>query len=162
MLEEWKLELKMPSVELLLVRSAFVLLLLSDLLDHEPSVLLLLHVEVSLVVDAVLDVLIELLVLELPLEPLIKLVEAVVALELISDDLGLRLELFEELLRLRLLLIRIGKCPPPVTHHQAGQRGFGSMRTESRLIGVETITSCPQGFDLTLDLRLIWSEKLIV
>jgi len=124
LLEERQLELKMPSVELLLVRSAFVLLLLSYLLNNEPPVLLLLHVEVPLVVDAVLDVFIELLVLELPLEPLIKLVVAVVALELVSDDLGLRLELFEELFRLRLLLIRVGKCPRPVTHHQAGQRGF--------------------------------------
>jgi hypothetical protein len=36
------------------------------------------------------------------------------------------------------------------------------MWAESSLIGVETITFCPQGLDLTLDLRLVWSEKLIV
>ena len=57
----------MPSVELLLVWSTFVLLLFCDLLNHESPVLLLLHVKVSLVVDPVLDVFIEFLVLELPL-----------------------------------------------------------------------------------------------
>jgi hypothetical protein len=123
LLEERQLELKMPSVELLLVWSAFVLLLLCDLLDHESPVLLLLHVQVSLIVDPVLDIFIKFLVLELSLQPLIELVVAVVILELISDDLGLRLELFEELLRLRLLLVRLRKCPP-VTHHQAREGGF--------------------------------------
>jgi hypothetical protein len=123
LLEERQLELKMPSVELLLVWSAFVLLLLCDLLDHESPVLLLLHVQVSLIVDPVLDIFIKFLVLELALQPLIELVVAVVILELISDNLGLRLEFFEELLRLRLFLVRVGKCPP-VTHHQAREGGF--------------------------------------
>ena len=160
LLEERQLKLKMPGVELLLVWSAFVLLLLCDLLDYESPMLLLLHVQVSLVVNPVLYVFIKFLVLELPLKPLIELVVSVVILELISDDLGFRLELFEELLRLRLFLVRIGKCS--VTHHQARKGGFRSMWTESSLIGVETISSCPQGLDLTLYLRLIWSEKLIV
>jgi len=122
LLEERQLELKMPSVEFLLVRSAFVFFLLCDLLDHESPVLLLLHVQVSLVVDPVLYVFIKFLVLKLPLQSLIQLVVSVVILELISDNLGLRLELFEELLRLRLFLVRIGKCP--VTHYQARKRGF--------------------------------------
>jgi hypothetical protein len=123
LLEERQLKLKMPGEELLLVWSASVLLLLCDLLDHESPVLLLLHVQVSLIVDPVLDIFIKFLVLELSLQPLIELVVAVVILELISDDLGLRLELFEELLRLRLLLVRLRKCPP-VTHHQTREGGF--------------------------------------
>jgi hypothetical protein len=118
LLKERQLKLKMPSIELLLVWSAFVFLLFCDLFNHESPVLLLLHVQVSLVVDPVLDIFIELLVLELPLKPLIKLVVSVVILELICDNLCLRLEFFEELLRFRLFLIRINKCP--VSHHQAG------------------------------------------
>lgn len=67
MLKERQLKLKMPSVELLFVWSTFVLLLFCDLFNHESPVLLLLHVQVSLVVDPVFDVFIELLVLELTL-----------------------------------------------------------------------------------------------
>ena len=57
----------MPSVELLFVWSAFVLLLFCNLLNHKSPVFLLLHVQVSLVVDPVLDIFIELLILKLPL-----------------------------------------------------------------------------------------------
>ena len=118
LLEERQLKLKMPSIELFLVLITFIFLLFCDLLNHKSPVFLFLHVQVSLVINPVLDIIIELLVLELPLKPFIELVVPVVILELISDNLGLRLEFFEELLRFRMFLICIGKGS--ITHHQAG------------------------------------------
>jgi hypothetical protein len=87
-----------PCVELLLIGSAFVLLLLSNLLNDEPAVFLLLHVKVPLIVNSVLNVVIEFVIREFAFESLIELVVSVVTDEFVRDDLGLGLEFLKQLL----------------------------------------------------------------
>jgi hypothetical protein len=65
--KEWKLELEMPCEEFLLIRGSLVLLFLSDFLDYKSAMLFLLHIKISLIVDSIFDVFIELLILEFSL-----------------------------------------------------------------------------------------------
>jgi hypothetical protein len=69
--KEWELELEMPCEEFFLIRGSLVLLFLSDFLDYKSAMLFLLHIKISLVIDSIFDVFIELLVLELTLKSLI-------------------------------------------------------------------------------------------
>lgn len=143
----------MPGVELLLIGCPLVLLLLCDLLHDKSSVLLLLHVQVPLVVDPVLDVFIELIVLEIVLKSFGQLVVAVVMHELISDDLGLGLELLEKLFGLCLLSHGIFQ-ETVLMIHQRRQRGF--LGAEGGHIGAITVRASSQGLHFAAYQRLAW------